>query len=261
MENNVLGPIATLDSSLLAGRDYEEFLSQRERDAFLRFRTPLRKSEWLAGRLSSKFLFLSEHVWNKSGGTLSAADLDRLPPSLYRSTEVMRNDHVRFGLPQVGRGAEFRDVAISHTNGVACALLGNGETIAVDMERVESRTPVFYRGNFTERERAWVAECSRRVALDPHWSFTLLWSIKECLLKTPAYNHLSLWDIPSLDLRIVSGQDDLAHPQSAREFSGSFVFLSVEATGRSGTTLQRVAVSGRYDLVITAIRGVDRRTV
>lgn len=256
MENNVLGPIATLDSSLLAGRNYDEFLSHREREEFLCFRTPLRKSEWLAGRLCSKFLFLSEH-----SGMISVADLVRFPPSMYRSTEVTRSDNVRFGIPQVGRGAEFRDVAISHTNGIACALLGNGETIAVDMERVESRTPVFYGGNFTERERDWAAECFRRLGLDPDWTLTLLWSIKECLLKTPAYNRLSVWNMPSLDLRIVSGQDELVHPQSAREFTGGFVFLSVEATGRNGTTLQRVAVSGRYDLVITAIRGVDRRTV
>jgi phosphopantetheinyl transferase (holo-ACP synthase) len=256
VENSVPGPIATLDSSLLAGRNYEEFLSSREREEFLRYRTPLRKSEWLAGRLASKFLFLSEH-----SGMLSAADLVRFPPSMYRGTEVMRSDSVRFGLPQVGSGAAFRDVAISHTNGIACALLGSGETIAVDIERVESRTPVFYRGNFTEAERARVAECSHRLGLDPHWTFTLLWSIKECLLKTPAYNHLSVWNMPSLDLRIVTGEDDLVHPESAREFYGGFIFLRVEATGHNGTVSQRVAVSGRYDLVVTAIRGVDRRTV
>jgi phosphopantetheinyl transferase (holo-ACP synthase) len=256
MENNVLGPIAMLDCSVLAGRDYDTFLSQREREEFSRFRTPLRKSEWLAGRLASKFLFLSEH-----SGMLSGADLVRFPPSVYRSTEVMRNDSVRYGIPQVGSGAAFRDVAISHTNGIACALLGSGEAIAVDMERVESRTPVFYRGNFTDGERAWAAECSRRLGHDPHWTFTLLWSIKECLLKTPAYNKLSIWNMPSLDLRIVSGEDELVHPQSAREFSGSFVFLSVEATVRNGTLSHRVAVSGRPDLIITAIRGVDRRTV
>lgn len=69
MESNAPGPIAMLDSRLLAGRNYEEFLSRREQEEFLRFRTPLRKSEWLAGRLSSKFLFLSQ-----SGGMLSAAD-------------------------------------------------------------------------------------------------------------------------------------------------------------------------------------------
>lgn len=249
-------PLATLDSSLLTGRSYEEFLSPREREEFLRFRTPVRKSEWLAGRLASKFLFLSEH-----SGVLSAADLARFPPSMYSGTEVMRSDSERFGLPRVGAGGEFRDVAISHTNGIACALLGNGETIAVDMERVESRAPVFYRGNFTERERAWAAGCFHRLDLNQHWTLTLLWSIKECLLKTPAYNGLSIWNMPSLDLRIVSGEDGLAHPQSAREFSGGFVFLNVEATGRNGTVPHLVAVSGRYDLVVTAIRGEDRRTM
>jgi hypothetical protein len=266
----MLGPIATLeslpisvlDSGLLAGRSYEEFLSPREREEFLRFRAPLRKSEWLAGRLASKFLFLSEHSFlSEHTGVLSAADLARFPPSIYCGTEVMRSDRVRFGLPQVGTGADFRDVAISHTNGIACALLGNGETIAVDMERVESRTPVFYRGNFTERERAWAAGCFHRLGLDPHWTLTLLWSIKECLLKTPAYNGLSLWNMPSLDLRIVSGEDGLAHLHSVREFSGGFVFLNVEATARNVTVLKRVAVSGRHDLVVTAIRGEDRRTV
>ena len=249
MENNVFGPIATLDSALLAGCNYHEFLSQREREEFSRFRTPLRKHEWLAGRLASKYLFLSER-----SGTISAAGLLRFPSSMYRSTEVMRDDKVRFGLPQVGRGTELRDVAISHTNGIACALLGKGETIAVDMERVESRTPVFYRGNFTGCERAWAAGCTERLGLDLHWTLTLMWSMKECLLKTPAYNDLSIWNMPSLNLRTVCGEDDLVHPHSGREFPGGFVFLNIEATGRHGTSRHRVAVSGRYDLVITAIR-------
>ena len=251
MVNSALGPIAMLDSRLLAGANYEAFLSQDEYAEFLRFRAPLRKSEWLAGRLSSKFLFLSEH-----SGMLSPADLSRFPSSLYRDTEVVRNDHVRFGVPQVGRGSEFRDVAISHTNGIACALLGNGEAIAVDIERVESRNPVFYRGNFTEGERARVAD-SRRLGLDPHWAFTLLWSIKECLLKTPAYNGLSIWDMPSLDICIVSGEDDLMGLQSARELFSDFVSISVEATNRNRTVSHSVTVSGRNDLVLTAIRGVD----
>ena len=247
MVNSALGPIGTLDSRLLAGGNYEAFLSRDEHAEFLRFRTPLRKSEWLAGRLSSKFLFLSEQ-----SGVLSAGDLSRFPSSLYRDTEVVRNDQVRFGLPQVGRGSEFRDVAISHTNGIACALLGNGEAIAVDIERVESRNPVFYRGNFTQREQDWAAGFP-----DSHWAFTLLWSIKECLLKTPAYNGLSIWDMPSLDICIVSGEDDLMGLQSAREFFSDFVVIGVEATNRNRTVSHSVAVSGRYDLVLTAIRGLD----
>ena len=256
MENSFDAPPAMLDSAVLAGRNYEEFLSERERQEFSRFRAPLRKSEWLAGRLTAKFLFLAGH-----GGMLSAADLDRFPPSIFRSTEVTRNDDVRFGIPTVTSGAAFRDVAISHTNGIACAVLSTGGTVAVDLERVESRSAVFYRGNFTPGERARTEECSHKFGLGPHWAFTLLWSMKECLLKTPAYNGFSIWDMPSLDLRIVSGEDALAHLQAALEFSGSFVFLSVDVTSRNGSASQRVAVSGRHDLIVTAIREIDRRTV
>ena len=261
MAGDSLAPIAMLDSRLLAGGDYEAYLSADERAEFSRFGTPLRKSEWLAGRLSSKFLFLSEQISEQIGeqsGLLSAADLSRFPASLYRDTEVLRNDRVRFGLPQVGRGAEFRDVAISHTDGIACALLGNGDSMAVDMERVEPRSPAFHRGNFTEGERAWAAKCFQRLGLDADWAFTLLWSIKECLLKTPAYNDLSIWNMPSLDICIVSGEDDLMQPYSAREFSDDFVLIKVQATDRNRTVSHSVAVAGRYNLVLTAIDRVDR---
>jgi 4'-phosphopantetheinyl transferase EntD len=256
MENNMPGPIATLDSSILTGSNYENFLSPREREQLARFRAPLRKSEWLAGRLAAKHVFLSEQ-----SGTISVEDLSRFPLTAYRSTEVMRSDAVRFGVPQVVNADLLRDVAISHTNGFACALLGSGETIALDIEQVQSRSAVFYQGNFTERERAWTEESAHVSSLSPHWSFTLLWSIKECLLKTPAYNNLSLWHMPLLDVRVVSGEDNLVQLQSAREISGSFLFLNVEVTDRNTTVPHRVAVSGRHDLVVTAIRGVDRRAV
>jgi hypothetical protein len=272
---SVVGPVAALDSSVLAGFDCAEFLTPRERQESLRFRAPGRKSEWLAARLASKFLFLTEQ-----SGTVDASDLLRFPPATYRSVEVTRDDRIRFGLPQVCRGNECRDVAISHANGVACVLLGEGkpgerETIAVDVERVEARTPVFYRGNFTAGETARAEEYSRRVGLNPAWTLTLLWSIKECLLKTRAYNDLSVWDMPFIDLRIVSGGDDLLRVHSNPACLSEFVFLNVEATSRRGTDLRRVAVSGWHDertgrrsvvrevesWVITVIRGGDRRTV
>ena len=153
-QRSSVGPIAALDSAVLTGGEYEPFLSPRERTEFLQFHTPRRKGEWLAARLASKFLFLTER-----GGMLSASDLQRFSSATYRSVEVTRDDQTRFGIPQVRRGDQRRDVAISHTDGVACALLGDGETIALDIEQVEPRGAVFYRGNFTARERAWVEEC------------------------------------------------------------------------------------------------------
>ena len=255
-QRSPVGPIAALDSAVLAGGEYEPFLSPREHTEFLQFRTPRRRGEWLAARLASKFLFLTG-----DSGMLSASDLQRFPAETYRSVEVTRDDQTRFGIPQVRRGNACRDVAISHTDGVACALLGDGETIALDIEQVEPRGAVFYRGNFTARERAWVEECSGNRGLNPHWTFTLLWSIKECLLKTPQYSDFSVWGMPSIDIRILSGEGDLPRVQSAMESFGDFVFLTIEAASAKGTNRWRVAVSGWQDRVITAIRGADRRTV
>jgi hypothetical protein len=260
VRHNLNNSVAVLDSRLLAGLNCEEFLSQRENEEYSRFRAPVRKSEWLAGRLSSKFLWLNDGD-SRQSGMLSASELRRFPTCMYRETEVVRYDHVRFGIPQVGHGNAFRDVAISHTNGIACSLLGDGKAIAIDMERVETRSPVFYKGNFTGGEKSRAAESFRLHGLDPHWTFTLLWSIKECLLKTPAYNNLSLWDMPAIDIRIVGGENNLTGPQSAREFSGEFISIDVEAAHRDCVVSHSVSISGRYDLVLTVIRGVDRGTM
>ena len=256
MEDSVLGPIATLDSRLLGGRTYEDCLSERERQGYSRFRSPLRKGEWLSARLCSKYLFLEG-----AGGDLSTKDLDRFPSAMYRELEVTQADDVNFGLPRVGNGVQFSDAAISHTNGIACVLLGNGRTISVDIEHVEPRNPIFYRGNFTEAERIWAQEWSRDFGVDPHWSFTLLWSMKECLLKTPICHRLSLWDMPKLHLRIASAEIGGVREQSRGTVFGGFQFLNIEASFRDGTLKERVAVSGRRDMVITAIGGIDRRMV
>jgi phosphopantetheinyl transferase (holo-ACP synthase) len=253
---SLVGPFAALDSSVLSGINYNEFLTPRERRESVRFRTYLRRNEWLAARLASKFLFLTGH-----SGALGVSDLHRFPPATYRDIEVTRDDRTNFGRPQVRRGGECRDLAISHSDGIACAVLGVGETIAVDIERVQPRGETFYRGNFTERERARADEYFTRLGLNRHWTLMLLWSIKECLLKTPAYNELSVWDMPSIDLRIVAGGDDLARAHAAPTLLHQFVFLIVEAASRKGTELRRVAVSGWHGRVITVIRGGDRRTV
>lgn len=256
MATSAVGPFASLDSSVLAGYDYDECLTPREREQSMRFRAPVRRNEWLAARLASKFLFLTGQ-----SGALEASELRRFPPETYRSIELTRDDRINFGRPQVRRGSERRDVAISHSAGVSYAMLGDGETIAMDAEQVEARSPVFYRGNFTSRERAMAGEYASRHGLSPHWTLTLLWSIKECLLKTPAYNEFSVWDMPSIDLRIVAGGDDLVRVHAAPGFfSSDFVFISVEAASRRGTELQRVAVSGSSERVITVFRDGDRRT-
>lgn len=258
-----LRPIASLDSALLADRDYLDCLSGVERQQFAGIRNARRGNEWLAGRLSVKFLFLSGADAPSGLIRLTADDLRAFSPSKYRQVEVSRRDDVRSGRPQIcwlsEAGSKAVDAAITHTNGIACAFLGSGETAAIDMECVEPRSRVFYDGNFTQHEKAWVEDSSRSLKLDPRWTFTLLWSVKECLLKTPVFSSLSIWDMPSLEVGIISGSEGLVSPHAAKELNGAFTFLNTEVTDRYRRVYPDVAVTGRHDLVLTVISGVNER--
>ena len=263
MENNgtrAMGPVATLDSAALSGRDYLDCFSGKEQRKILGTRNNQRRLESLAGRLAAKFLFLNQHSADRLNAPspihLTPAHLDRFTAPEYRSAEVVRSDDVRSGLPWISwlSGNGGQTVAIAHSNGVACAFLGNEDVIAVDMECAEPRTPAFYSGNFTSIERRWAGQVSSRLRLHLAWTFTFLWTVKECLLKTPWFRDLSIADLPSMNVRIKSGEEQLVQPHFARDFLAGFVFLQADASDRSRTVPVNLAVSGRYDLVLTALQ-------
>jgi hypothetical protein len=250
-----MGPLATLDSAAVNEGSYMECFSDHERQHILGTRHARRRGERLAGRLAAKYLFLSQDDALPALLHLTPAHLDRYSALTYRSTEIFRSDEVSSGLPRIGWSGHSlsQGVAISHTNGVACAFLGTGEEISVDMERAELRTSTFYAGNFTAFERSWIADLSTRLCMDPSWMFTFLWTTKECLLKTPCFRDLSLADLPSINVRITSGEEQLVHPHSARDFLAGFVFLQADVADASRMVQVNLAVSGRHDLVLTAV--------
>jgi hypothetical protein len=252
-----IGPVATLDSAALDGRDYLDCFSDHERPHILNAGNTQRRGERIAGRLAAKFLFLDHQQSDRLPPLrhLTPTDLDRFTALDYRSSEVLRSDQVSAGLPYVAwRGGHGRRaVAITHANGLACAFLGNEEAISVDLERADPRTPAFYARNFTTFEQSWAADVSRRLGLRLAWTFTFLWTAKECLLKTPWFADLSIADLPSMNLRIISGEEQLIRPHYAREFLPGFVFLQADATDASRTVHVNLAVSGRHDLVLTAV--------
>jgi phosphopantetheinyl transferase len=256
-----MGPVAVLDSAALDGRDYFDCFSGDERQQILRAGNGQRRQERLAGRLAAKFLFLNQHQGDALPAIvhLTPADLDRFTALDYRSAEVFRSDQVSAGLPHIAwQGGHGRQaVALTHSNGIACAFLGNEEAISVDLERAQPRTPAFYAGNFGESERTWAANVSKRLGLRLPWTFTFLWTAKECLLKTPWFADLSIADLPSMNLRITSGEEQLIHPHYAREFLPGFVFLQADAADTSRLVHVNLAVSGCHDLILTA---VERRT-
>jgi hypothetical protein len=251
-----MGPVAALHSAALHGRSYLDCFSDSERRQILGTRNLQRRQERLAGRLAAKFLFLNQHCGANLNSLpalahLTPAHLDRFTAADYRSAEVFRSEEVCAGMPQIGG----QSIAITHKSGLSCAFLG----ISVDMESVEPRTPAFYSGNFTPLERSWVADAADRLKLDPQWTFTFLWTVKECMLKTYWFGDLSLADLPSMQVRIAANEDQLVYPHFAPEFLPRFVFLQTEVADRRRTVQADLAVSGQQDLILTAVTAVQRR--
>jgi 4'-phosphopantetheinyl transferase EntD len=228
---------------------------------------PRRREEWLAGRIAAKFVFLER----ESAGTvdpgsslvlrhITSAALAKFPAEAYRDVAVARDQSAGGGPARIGRrfAQERIPVAISHRNGQACAFLGTSDVYSVDLEAPAPRIPEFYLHNFTAREQNWTGACARQFHLDPNWLYTLLWSAKECLLKTPRFRALSLWDMAALDIHILAGSERLKAIQEATTFSVDLQFLQAATTCHAGPARQfQMAVGGTANLILTAMTKLD----
>ena len=100
--------------------------------------------------------------------------------------------------------------------------------------------------------------CARHSSLDSTWLYTLLWSAKECLLKTPQFGAFSLWNMASMESTIEHGQERLGEVQRSSRLASDFRFLrATVATETLGARSFRMAVSGARDLVLVALTDFD----
>jgi hypothetical protein len=254
--------VAGLDSAEVTGEIQASCLREteiREAAAILNRR---RREEWVAGRIAAKYAFLCGERFPKSAGfgalyfqKLDGADLAAFTSEAYRSVSVVRDRAPGGGPARVGwsSGSDTVQVAISHSAGISCASVGTSGVCSLDLETPAPRVPEFYLRTFTHRERDWVGACAGSHGLHPEWLYTLLWSARECLLKTPRFTALSLWDMPTLEIDIPDGAERLVRVHDSKHFSGSFEFL--EASTFCGPF--RLAVAGAPNLILTAITGID----
>jgi hypothetical protein len=256
--------------SLVAGLDSAEITSDiqasclreteiQEAAAILNRR---RREEWIAGRIAAKYAFFYSEQFHETTGSgalyvrkLDSADLAAFSSDQYRSVSVVRDQAPSGGPARIGwsSGSDTVLAAISHSAGISCASLGTAGVCSLDLETPAPRVPEFYLHTFTNRERDWVDACASSYGLHPEWLYTLLWSARECLLKTLRFSAMSLWDMPTLEIGIPEGAERLVRVHQSKNLSGSFVFL--EASTFCGPF--RLAVAGAQNLILTAITGLD----
>lgn len=260
------GLLAILDSAELMVAGGRKWLSAEEFDQYSDLALVRRREEWLAGRVAAKFVFLERErsASARSEGLrlqkIDAGTLAQFPVQAYRDVIVSRDKSPSGGPARIGRrsGDESITTAISHVDGLACAFIGEGGVYSVDLETPSARNPAFYLHNFTARERDWTGSCSRLFNLKSDWLYTLLWSAKECLLKTPPYAGVSLWNMSSVEIDILAGCERLKTVHEATSLSGNLEFLRAQTLQGCGPRRQfQVAVGGTANLILAAITILD----
>jgi 4'-phosphopantetheinyl transferase EntD len=253
--------VAIVDSAEISAHGFATYLAPAELRHAETILSPGRKAEWMAGRVAAKYAFLRREVYGPATaaaelqaakvGTVELAEFDA---EFYTAVSVTRDASPGGGPARTGwaSGTRTMPVAISHVQGLACAFIGDTSgTYAVDLEARSSRVPEFYLQNFTPREQSWASSAARSLGVDSNWLYTLLWSAKECLLKTPVFASMSLWNMPSMEINVLGGSDRLKRLHDATSIAGDFEFLRVDL-GPNAKHFQ-LAVAATTDLILTAI--------
>lgn len=253
--------VALIDSAAIPPETLHSCLRESEIQSAAAILNRRRRDEWIAGRVAAKYAFLSGTLGpypEQSGGLcfreLSSSDLADFPREIYRSVAVVRSTRPGGGPPRVGwnGGNESVPVAISHSAGIACASVIGADLASLDLEIPVPRVQEFYLRTFTPRERDWISSCVRPWDFSAEWLYTLLWSARECLLKTPQFAALSIANMPALEIEIAEGTERLARVNTSSSLCG-FEFLKAVTTYGSF----RLAIAGNRKLVVTAVAGIN----
>ena len=147
------------------------WLTPRERTMWAAHRDPVRRREWLLGRIAAKRAVGALAHVGESHRIEVRVDRRGAPSARIRRTDGSK-DRVRYA------------ISITHCDGHAVAAASRTARVGVDLERPRAFTRKYVRYFLTPRERALLETC------DP----TVLWTVKEaawkaigCGIETPLH--------------------------------------------------------------------------
>jgi phosphopantetheinyl transferase (holo-ACP synthase) len=261
--NSALGGdcrVASLESRELQHQEYTGHLSVDERTKYMALPSQTRKSEWLAGRLAAKYIFLNRletlpgvrrDRWRPTLSQLSSETLDQYPAWMYQRVEVVTVGE-KPSLVWCGQ-ARPESVSLSHSGGVSCASLAFGAPAAIDIETSVPRLDAFYRINFSDAERRWAINAAGDEPSRSDWFFALLWTIKESALKLGCLKRASVWNFPGVEIDGLPGVSDIGPLWSSSTMTSDFAVFTVSVTEHSRVVPVQVAVTGTRNLILTVM--------
>lgn len=252
--------VGLLDVRELRDHEYTGHLSTDERAKYLSLSGERRKSEWLAGRLAAKHLFLNRldrsrevrgQLWKPTLSKLSAESLGVYSPWMYRKVEVLSDG----GAPRLLWCGKERpeSVSLSHAGGISCASLADEKPTAIDVETSVRRNDAFYRNTFTEVERNWVARVACGESSSANWHFTLLWTLKESVLKLGWLDGPSLWNLPRIEIDGLPAPNRIEPFWCGSNMREAFIVFTARISEACRAMRVQVAVAGTRNFVLTVM--------
>jgi 4'-phosphopantetheinyl transferase EntD len=250
--------VGLLDACELQDKEYPRLLSVDERTKYMSLSSQTRKSEWLAGRLAAKYIFLSrletsqeiQKPWNPTLSKLSSEALGVYSPWMYQKVEVVTRGG-KPGLVWCGQ-ARPESISLSHSGGVSCASMAFGAT-AIDIETAAPRLDAFYRINFTEAERCWATRAAAGESIRSNWYFTLLWTLKESALKLEWLDQASVWNLPRIEIDGLPGVNDIGPFWFSNTMNNDFAVFTVSLKEHCRVMSVQVAVTATRNLILTVM--------
>ena len=237
-----------------------DYLSRVERSHYERVRNHELRRRWISGRLAAKHLLLSEmgSVRASRSRGLRWTDLTEIkefPPWLYREMEILRlQPQDRFpGVTWAGR-AHFSHISLSYTHQFAVVCCDHAGMVGVDVDIPSRRHAAFYRKTFSAGERAWAEKLSRSAAVDTDWAYSILWCLKESVLKAKSSPEITLWQLPRIEVQPRFELAEMIASLRSRSKQRPLVFGEVEVCDDEQSRIGEVTLAVMDHAVLTALR-------
>ncbi|MDB4890169.1 MAG: hypothetical protein JWL61_2024 [Gemmatimonadetes bacterium] len=195
-------------------------------------RNGTRQREHIASRVLAKYLVLRGFQSDEPICEIGAEQLAELPAGEYREIDVSRAD----GAPRVfRRGVALADLhlSIAHSAGTTAVGVSTSTPIGIDVATIEEHAPSFHRVHYSQRERDWVARGGEAVS---GALFTLLWTLKECLVKAGGAPHATLWGYDEVEVLADTCPREVADRLAAGALLTMAIRLPFDRVGRASCT-------------------------
>lgn len=250
-----------------SGRSYKKCLSTREQSRLSKFNHKKRKVEWLASRLVAKYLFLSQlelnnnsfskWPWSPTFKQLKPIDLSDFPLPLYQKIEILPERNREGGAPRlIWCNDDYSNsirISISHAGGWTGAFISSTGWIGMDLEEVAPRGGSFYRRCFTEMERCWVNHGVKENSIGVDWLYTLLWTLKECYLKSWQLEKANIWNANKVEVKMLTPISDIVIMNNRQLSTDGLMRLDAQLKGVNPAFTTHIAYMAIGKVILSVI--------